>query len=77
MILADQLTKHGQSVYGIAMAAAKRARKINDWRIQRSKILGEETFGPKATVQAIEEIANGTVQVVLAQGDKQRQAIPA
>jgi DNA-directed RNA polymerase subunit K/omega len=77
MILADQLTKHGQSVYGIAMAASKRARKINDWRIQRSKILGEETFGPKATTQAIEEIATGTVQVVLAKDEKKPQAMLA
>lgn len=77
MLLVDQLTRHGHSVYSIVIAAAKRARKINDWRIQRAKILGEETFGPKPTVQALEEIANGTVKVVREDAQRQQQAISA
>lgn len=77
MLLADRFTSHGISIYSIAAAAAKRARKINEWRIQRSKILGEETFGPKPTIQALEEIADGTIQVVKEAPEKQQQAISA
>ena len=64
MIPVQELTKHGDSVYGVVVAAAKRARVVNDWRIQRSRVLFEEPEGPKATTQALQEIADGTVTVV-------------
>jgi len=67
MMPVENLTKHGHSVYSIVAAAAKRARAINEWRLQRSRVLYEETSGPKATVQALEEIADGTVKVVVPQ----------
>jgi DNA-directed RNA polymerase omega subunit len=64
MLSADDLTKHGQSIYAIVVAASKRARMINDWRIQREKVLMEDVIGPKVTKQALEEIASGEVRVV-------------
>ncbi len=62
----EELTKQGTSVYSVVVAASKRARIVNDWRLQRSRVLYEETSGPKATSQALEEIADGTVKVVTA-----------
>ena len=60
----EELANKGDSVYSVVVAASKRARIVNDWRLQRSRILYEETSGPKATSQALEEIADGTVKVV-------------
>ena len=60
----DELAEQGISVYSVVVAASKRARIVNDWRLQRSRILYEETTGPKATSQALEEIADGTVKVI-------------
>ena len=64
---ADDLSKYGVCIYGVVVAASKRARIINDWRIQRSKVLMEETVGPKVTRQALDEIATGEVKVVVPQ----------
>lgn len=63
MLSADDLTKHGHSIYSVVVAATKRARMINDWRIQREKVLLEEVTGPKVTKQALDEIASGEVRV--------------
>ena len=63
MLSADDLTKHGAPIYAVVVAASKRARMINDWRIQRSKVLMEETTGPKVTTQALDELATGVVKV--------------
>lgn len=64
MLSADDLTKHGVCVYAVVVAASKRARMVNDWRLQRAKVLLEEVTGPKATRQALDEIASGEVRVV-------------
>lgn len=64
MIPVQELIKHGDSVYAVVVVAARRARVINDWRIQRSRVLFEEPTGPKATTQALEEIADGVVTIV-------------
>jgi DNA-directed RNA polymerase subunit K/omega len=61
MVPVENLTRHGYSVYSIVVGAAKRARIINDWRLQRARILYEETPGPKATTQALLDIADGDV----------------
>lgn len=65
MLSADDLSKGGMSIYRVVVAASKRARMLNDWRIQRSKVLMEETVGPKVTRQALDEIATGEVKVVM------------
>jgi DNA-directed RNA polymerase omega subunit len=59
----DKLTKDGHSVYAVVVAAAKRARIINDWRLQRARVLFEEPSGPKATSQALDEIASDEVTI--------------
>jgi DNA-directed RNA polymerase omega subunit len=64
MIPVQELTKHGDSVYAVVTAAAKRARVINDWRIQRARVLFEEPTGPKSTTQALQEISEGVVTIV-------------
>ena len=64
MIPVQELTKHGDPVYAVVVAAAKRARVINDWRIQRARVLFEEPTGPKATTQALQEIADGEITIV-------------
>ena len=68
MIRVDELSKHGHSLYSVVAAASKRARMINDWRMQRARVLYEDTPGPKPTVQALNEIADNTVRVVGAEG---------
>lgn len=64
MVPVEELIKHGDSVYAVVAVAAKRARMINEWRIQRARILFEEYTGPKPTRQALEEIVSGEVTVV-------------
>jgi len=66
MLSADDLTKHGDPIYAVVVAASKRARMLNDWRVQRSKVLMEETTGPKVTRQALDEMATGVVKVAKA-----------
>jgi DNA-directed RNA polymerase subunit K/omega len=61
----EELNKQGCSLYAVIAAASKRARTVNDWRLQRARVLYEEYHGPKATVQALDEIADKTVRVVL------------
>jgi DNA-directed RNA polymerase omega subunit len=63
MVSVESLTKHGYSVYSVVVAAAKRARTVNDWRIQRARVLFEEPTGPKPTFQALTEIASGEVTI--------------
>ena len=65
MLNIDDLGKHGHSLYSVIAAASKRARALNDWRLQRARVLYEEEAGPKPTVQALGEIADDTVRVVL------------
>ena len=64
MVSIDQLASRAGSLYGVVMAAARRARTVNDWRLQRSRVLMEEVRGPKPTTQALQEIASGEVKVV-------------
>jgi len=70
MLSADDLMKYGQSIYSVVVTASKRARMINDWRIQRAKVLLEEPSGPKVTKQALDEIAQGVVRCVVSPEDK-------
>ena len=72
MVPLDQLVSRSNSLYCIVMAASKRARAVNDWRLQRARILMEEpTEGEsKPTTQALQEIADGTVAVVVPEANE-------
>ncbi len=71
MIPVDQLATRTNSLYALVMAASKRARMVNDWRLQRARVLMEEpTPGPKPTTQALQEILDGTVSVALPEDDE-------
>jgi DNA-directed RNA polymerase omega subunit len=74
MIPVEQLTKHGHSVYSIVNVAARRSRTVNDWRLQRSRVLFEDTGGPKAPMQALYEIADGTISIVMPGAEETRKS---
>jgi DNA-directed RNA polymerase subunit K/omega len=65
MVSNDQLAKRSHTLYAVAIAASKRARTINDWRNERARVMMDELKGPKVTTQALQEIADGDVRVVL------------
>ena len=76
MISLDELLKHGYPVYSLVVAAAKRARAINEWRLQRARVLFDEEIElsePKPTTQALQEIADGVVRVVVPTEEPQAQ----
>ena len=57
--------------YDVVVAAAIRARELNDWRRKREALMLDEPDEvlPKVTMQALEDIADGVVTVVRKSSD--------